>query len=123
MINEAEEFADVDRKNKESIEAVNSAENLIADIEKNMNEFKDQLDQPKADELKTKLEELRTVMKDGQDPEAITAKVNEVKQTSLSLFELVYKNRAAQASGNNSSSSSSTDANNQDAEFKDVNQK
>jgi len=43
MVNEAEKFAEEDKKKKDLIETVNQAEGAIHDIESKMEEFKDQL--------------------------------------------------------------------------------
>lgn len=43
MVNEAEKYAEEDKKRKESIEAINHAEGVVHDIETKMEEFKDQL--------------------------------------------------------------------------------
>ena len=45
MVNDAEKFAAEDKKRKEAVEAVNSAESIIHDVEAKMEEFKDQLPQ------------------------------------------------------------------------------
>ena len=43
MVNAAEKFAAEDKKRKETVEAVNSAESIIHDVESKIEEFKDQL--------------------------------------------------------------------------------
>jgi hypothetical protein len=43
MVDEAEKYAEDDKKRKESIEAINHAEGAVHDIETKMEEFKDQL--------------------------------------------------------------------------------
>lgn len=43
MVNEAEKYAEDDKKRKEMVETVNQAENAIHDIESKMEEFKEQL--------------------------------------------------------------------------------
>ena len=43
MVNEAEKYAEEDKKRKETIEAINHAEGVVHDIETKMEEFKDQL--------------------------------------------------------------------------------
>ena len=43
MVNQAEKFAEEDKKKKEMVETVNQAENAIHDIESKIDEFKDQL--------------------------------------------------------------------------------
>lgn len=53
MVNAAEKFASEDKKRKETIEARNSAESIIHDVESKMEEFKDQL--PKDEVSKQKL--------------------------------------------------------------------
>ena len=43
MVQQAEKFAEEDKKKKELIETVNQAESAIHDIENKMEEYKDQL--------------------------------------------------------------------------------
>lgn len=43
MVQEAEKYAEEDKKRKDSIEAINHAESVVHDIEAKMEEFKDQL--------------------------------------------------------------------------------
>ncbi len=45
MVNSAEKFADEDRKRKEMVEAVNTTESVLHDVEAKIEEFKDQLPQ------------------------------------------------------------------------------
>ena len=45
MVNDAEKFAAEDKKRRDAVEAVNSAESIIHDVEAKMEEFKDQLPQ------------------------------------------------------------------------------
>ena len=43
MVKESERYAEEDKKRKEVVEAINSAESIIHDVESKMEEFKDQL--------------------------------------------------------------------------------
>ena len=43
MVKESERYAEEDKKRKETVEAINSAESIIHDVESKMEEFKDQL--------------------------------------------------------------------------------
>lgn len=43
MVNAAEKYAEEDKRRKEAVEAINSAESIIHDVEAKMEEFKDQL--------------------------------------------------------------------------------
>ncbi|KAJ3188971.1 70-kilodalton heat shock protein [Gaertneriomyces sp. JEL0708] len=119
MISQAEKFAESDKQRKEVIEASNHAESAINETEKAMSEFKDQLDKEEAEKLRKQITELREMIAKGPEEntaEEIKTKYGELQQSSLKLFEMVYKNKAAQQ-GDSSSSSSS------DAEYKDVNDK
>ncbi|KAG0271772.1 Stress-70 protein, mitochondrial [Linnemannia exigua] len=97
MIRDSEKFAEADRKKKEQIEATNHAESAISETEKNMEEFKDQLDASEAEKIKEKISKLREVLQkgDGVEAEDIKKEVSELQQGSLKLFEMVYKKNAA----------------------------
>lgn len=107
MVREAEANAAKDQEKREKIEAVNQAEGVLHDTETKLNEYKDQLDSEKSAELKTKIEDLRTVMADKENTttENIRNAVNDVQQLSLKAFEAVYQKMANErntASGENS---------------------
>ncbi|CAG8620053.1 2435_t:CDS:2, partial [Racocetra fulgida] len=96
MIHEAERHAEADREKKESIEALNRADAVISDIEKSMTEFKDQLDATEAENIKSQIQSLRdltTKAQSGEDVKAdeISAKISELQNSSLKLFEMAYK--------------------------------
>ncbi|KAJ1971509.1 Hsp70 ATPase ssc1 [Dimargaris xerosporica] len=132
MIVQAEEHAEADRARKDVIEATNHANSVIADTEKALNDFKDQVDAKDAEGIKKFMTELRETLAQVESGESkltaedLKAKVGELQQISLKLFELAYKNRAAAndsgSSGDSSSSSSSTsDA--KETEYRDPNKK
>ena len=113
MINQAEQFAEADKKRKEVIEAKNRAESVIHETEKAMSEFKDQLDNEEAEKIREQIKELRELTAKGDDvltPEEVKEKYDAVQQASLKLFEIAYKKRAAQQGGETS-----------EGDFKDVN--
>ena len=128
MIQEAEKHTESDKKRKEVIEGTNHAENILADTEKALMEFKDQLDSGEADSIKTLISDLRSYL--SQDSESVEVDQvkklsGELQQASLKLFELVYKRKAAASDSSSSSSSSTSNDSNKsnddsvDAEFKD----
>jgi len=98
MVKNAEKYAEEDKKKKEIIEAVNQAEGIIHDTESKMEEYKDQLPSEEYDKLKTKIEETKTMLanKENETGEDIKAKVNDLQQASLKLFEMAYKKMAAE---------------------------
>jgi len=101
MVKNAEKYAEEDKKKKEIVEAVNQAEGIIHDTETKMEEYKDQLPSEEYDKLKTKIEETKTMLanKDNETGEDIKAKVNDLQQASLKLFEMAYKKMAADREG------------------------
>jgi len=101
MVKNAEKYAEEDKKKKEIVEAINKAEGIIHDTESKMEEFKDQLPSDEYSKLKTKIEETKTMLanKENESGENIEAKVNELQQASLKLFETAYKKMAADREG------------------------
>merc|ERR1712002_162376 len=97
MVKNAEKYAEEDRKKKEIIEAVNQAEGIIHDTETKMDEYKDQIPSEEYEKLKVKIEETKTMLaeKDNHSGEDIKAKVSDLQQASLKLFEIAYKKMAA----------------------------
>jgi molecular chaperone DnaK len=102
MVQEAAENAVADAAKKESIEARNAADSMVFDTEKNLDEFKEQLeDSPEEVEgLKTQITELKEFMADGEPTaEEIRAKAGELQAASLKVFEVAYKKKAAENGG------------------------
>lgn len=97
MIKQAEANAEQDRLRRESIEMANRADSVVADTEKALNDFKDQLDAAEADKLRTQMQTLREDVAKAQSgdtsvqPSELKAKIDELQQSSLKLFEMVYK--------------------------------
>jgi len=123
MILESERHADADREKREVIEASNHADSVIYDTEKNMEDYKDQLDPAESDNIKSKIQSLKEIVAKTQTGEStlkaeeIKSKVGELQIASLKLFEMVYKKREAENRGS-SSNENSGGAN--EAEYRDV---
>ncbi|GAA5816344.1 Hsp70 ATPase ssc1 [Mucor flavus] len=106
MIHQAEANADADRARRETIEMANRADSVMSETEKAMDDFKEQLDKTEAEGLKEKITALRAEALKAQagesniNPEDLKAKIDELQSSSLKLFEMVYKNRAAQNESN-----------------------
>lgn len=107
MVEEAEKNAESDRARRDTIEMANRAESIMGETEKAMEDFKDQVDKSEAERLKEQIESLRaeTVKAQGGDenvkPDDLKSKIDELQQSSLKLFEMVYKNRAQQQDSSN----------------------
>ncbi|CAG8517803.1 12554_t:CDS:10 [Ambispora gerdemannii] len=124
MILEAEQHAKSDQERKEVIEASNHADMASHELEKNLEEYKDQIDAQESEKIKSKIQELREFVAQAQSGqisvkgEEIKSKINEVQQAGLKVFELAYKKRAeAQSKGSESTAESSSEA-----EYRDVNE-
>merc|ERR1712161_131639 len=75
MVQEAEEMREADTKKKDGVQVKNDAETLCYQVEKQLSELKDKMSTADADELKKKMEEVRTAMaQDNADPDEIKAK-------------------------------------------------
>jgi molecular chaperone DnaK len=95
MVQEAAENATADAERKEAIEARNSAESVLHDTEKNLEEFKEQTVAEDADALRTQINEFREYLKDeSNSKEDIRTKTGEIQAKSLKVFEAAYKQGA-----------------------------
>ncbi|RKO91800.1 heat shock protein 70 family [Blyttiomyces helicus] len=120
MINQAEQFAESDKKRKDVIESSNKAESIIHETEKAMGDFKDQIDAAESEKIRALITELREVLaKSPEDntPEGIKEKADEVQNASLKLFEMVYKKRASDGAADAKKDDTV------DAEFKEADKK
>jgi len=95
MILEAEQHAESDRERRELIEAANAADTTAHDTEKNLHEFKDQLDPKEVEIFQGKINELREIVAksqtDGIKAEEIRQKTSAFQLDALKLFEIAYK--------------------------------
>ncbi|KAG1221689.1 hypothetical protein G6F35_005814 [Rhizopus arrhizus] len=113
MIQQAEANAEADRARRETIEMANRADSVMSETEKAMDDFKEQLDKAEAEKLKEKITTLRTEALKAQsgdssvNPEELKTKIDDLQSSSLKLFEMVYKNRAAQSENTSTDNSSS----------------
>jgi molecular chaperone DnaK len=122
MVKDAESNADADKKRKELVEARNQAEALIHSTEKNLTEYGDKVDDEAKSSIEAAVSALKDV-KDGDDPEAINTKVNELQQAAMKLGEAMYK--AQQAEEGDGAAEGSADAGKADdgvvdADFEEV---
>ncbi len=95
MRDDAEKFADEDKKAKELIEARNHADSLVYQTEKSMKEFGDKVDAASKENINKAMEELKKV-KDGEDLEKIKAATEALMTASHKLAETMYANTQQQ---------------------------
>ena len=124
MVQDAEKFAEEDKKRKEQAEARNQADSLVHATEKQLEENGDKIDA----ETKTAVEEAIAATKtalEGDDAEEINAKAQELTQAAMKMGEQIYKQeQEAQASetpgSDESSAADEADEDVVDAEFSEV---
>lgn len=110
MVNEAQEFAESDKKKKELIEVINAAESVIHDTQKNMDEYKSQLPPEEAKTVEEEIGKLRDVLanKDNETVESVREATNNLQKAAMKLFEFAYKNKDTSRSSEDQTSSSTT---------------
>merc|ERR1712194_611629 len=95
----AEDMREADNKKKEAVTAKNDAETLSYQVEKQLSELKDKMSTADADELKKKLEEVRTTSaQEDADPEEIEAKTKELQDVSWRVTQQAYQSGSGDAS-------------------------
>lgn len=88
------QHAEEDKKRKASIDALNAAESIIHDTEKNLEEFKSDLEGDGEAKVREKIKELREYIsqdKETIDPEEVRKLSGAVQQESLKAFDVAYK--------------------------------
>merc|ERR1711920_408035 len=107
MVQEAEQMRESDEKRKESVQLRNDGETLCYQVEKQLSDFKDKISTSDADELKKKMEDLRTVMtSDSADPEEIKEKTKELQEASWKVTQQAYQ-QGSDGEGESSTADSS----------------
>ena len=85
-VKEAEQFAEEDRKRKESIEAKNQADSLIYQTEKSLKDLGDKIDAADKSSIEAELNNLKEVVK-GDDVEAIKAATEKLSQAFYAVSQ------------------------------------
>ena len=121
MVKEAEANAEADKKRRELVEARNIAESVVHTTEKQLAEHGDKLDAADKQAIEAAVAELQQV-KDGEDADAIKAKVEAVQQAAMKIGEAMYKAESGPDAddGGAGGGPSSADEGVVDAEFEEV---
>jgi molecular chaperone DnaK len=97
MVIEAEQNADADKKTRELIDTRNQAEATVHEIEKDLEEFKDQLTTEQVEEIQAAITAVE-IAKQGDDADKIKAELEKVFPAMKVLLEKKQaKEQAAQA--------------------------
>ena len=96
MVKDAEANANEDKKRRELIDLKNQADNFVYQTEKTLKENGDKIDSSSKEAIEKAVEELKAV-KDGEDAEAIKAKIEVLQQASHKLAEAMYRESQSSA--------------------------
>ncbi|MDO7788240.1 molecular chaperone DnaK [Desulforamulus aquiferis] len=95
MVNDAEKFAEEDKKRKESVEIRNQADTMIYQAEKTITDLGDKADQAQVDNLKKAIEELKAAL-GGNDIDEIKNKLEALTKPLYELTSAMYQQNAQQ---------------------------
>jgi len=95
MVKDAEQYAEEDRKRRESVEARNQAETLAHSTEKFLAENSDKLDDETKTTVQADLDALNEALK-GEDADAVQAAVTKLGESSQKMGEAIYAAAAAE---------------------------
>ena len=90
MVNEAEEHAEEDKKQRQTVEARNTADALIHSSEKNLKEYGDKVSDDERQAIEDGIKDLKEAL-EGDDAESITAKTGTLTEATMKLGEAMYK--------------------------------
>jgi molecular chaperone DnaK len=95
MVQEAESFAEEDKKRRAGAEAKNNAESLIHSTERQLAEHGDKVDASVKSEIENAISEAKAAVESG-DVEQMTTKTNALAQSAMKLGEAMYKAQQAE---------------------------
>jgi len=123
MVQDAEKFAEEDKKRRDAAEAKNNADSLVHATEKQLEEHGDKIDADLKSQIEAALAEAKTAI-DGGDVEAIKEKSQALTDLAMKMGQQIYeKDQAAAASPGAESSAAGSEVGGEevvDAEFSEV---
>ncbi len=124
MVQDAEKFADEDKKRREGAEARNQADSLVHATEKQLEEHGDKIDASLKGEVEEKVAALKTAL-EGDDAADINAKAQDLSQSAMKMGQSIYEQEQANAAsdapeGGDAGSDAAQEEEVVDAEFSEV---
>ena len=106
-VKEAEEYASQDKARKEEVDARNTADQVVYQSEKTLEELGDKVTESEKAPIKAAIEKLRETLK-GNDTAAIKADTEALQQAFYSISEKLYQQQAAQQGGTDAGNAGNT---------------
>ena len=120
MVQDAEKFAEEDKKRRAAAEAKNNADSLVHATEKQLEDNADKIDADLKGELETAIAETKTAIESG-DADAIEAKSKVLTDLAMKMGQQIYeKEQAAAPAEGAAASEAGSDEEVVDAEFSEV---
>ncbi len=119
MVQDAERFAEEDKKRRESAEAKNNAESLVHSTEKQIIEHGDAIDPALKGEIEAAIAEAKTAIESG-DADAMKAKTDALTQVAMKMGQAIYEKEQAAAASPDAAEAPKADDDVVDAEFSEV---
>ncbi|MEZ5689321.1 MAG: molecular chaperone DnaK [Caenibius sp.] len=121
MVQDAEKFADEDKKRREAAETKNNAESLIHATEKQLEDNGDKIDAGLKSEIESAIADAKTAIESGDSAE-MSAKTQVLTDLAMKMGQAIYEQeQAAGAAGDaGASSENKADEDVVDAEFSEV---
>ena len=122
MVQDAEKFAEEDKKRRESAEAKNNADSLVHATEKQLEENGDKIDAELKGQIEAAIAEAKTAI-EGGDNDEITAKSQALTDLAMKMGQQIYEQEqasAAPAEGEQAAGDDASDEEVVDAEFSEV---
>ena len=120
MVQDAEKFAEEDKKRREGAEARNQADSLVHATQKQLDEHGDKIDAGLKSEVETALAETKTAL-EGDDNDAINAKSQALTDLAMKMGQQIYeKEQASAGSPDAEAGSGGAEDDVVDAEFSEV---
>ena len=107
MVQDAEKFAEEDKKRRAEAEAKNNAESLVHTTEKQLEEHGDKIDADLKGQIEAAVKETKEAI-EGGDPEAMKTKSEALAQVSMQMGQKIYE--AEQAAGGDAGDAAAADA-------------
>jgi molecular chaperone DnaK len=98
MVQEAESMREEDERKKNTVSAKNEAETLAYQVEKQLTDLKDKMSTEDADELKKKMEDVRTYLAGEPDLEELQAKTKDLQDKMWKVTQAAYQQADASSS-------------------------
>merc|ERR1712238_322751 len=111
MVQEAESMREADSKKKDGVQVKNDSETLCYQVEKQLGDLKDKMSTADADDLKQKMQDLRTELAgEIDDVEVVKTKMKDLQEVSWRVTQQAYQNASSEEGSSGGSDDKAKDS-------------